>query len=64
MGTDGFGRSDGRAQLRGHFEVDAKNIVVAALYGLSRDGFIDKKIPSGAVSDLNIDPEKINPLFS
>ncbi len=64
LGTDGFGRSDGRAQLRGHFEVDAKNIVVAALYGLSRDGFIDKKIPSKAMSDLNIDPEKINPLFS
>jgi pyruvate dehydrogenase E1 component len=52
LGTDGFGRSDTRAALRAFFEVDAKNVVIAALaalgsplaadarrrYGLDEDG--------------------------
>ena len=37
LGTDGFGRSDTRAALRAFFEVDAKNIVLAALAELDRD---------------------------
>jgi pyruvate dehydrogenase E1 component len=34
LGTDGFGRSDTRAALRAHFEVDASAIVAAALRSL------------------------------
>lgn len=64
LGTDGFGRSDGRAALRSHFEVDAAHIVLAALYGLARDGFIDHNAAIKAAADLNIDPDKINPLFA
>jgi len=36
LGTDGFGRSDTRAALRSFFEVDRKQIVVAALSALAR----------------------------
>src|SRR5262245_4567310 len=36
LGTDGFGRSEGRASLRDHFEVDARHIVVATLDALAR----------------------------
>ena len=38
LGTDGFGRSDTRSALRRFFEVDAANIVVAALYALAKEG--------------------------
>ena len=41
LGTDGFGRSEGRASLREFFEVDARFIVVATLGDLARDGVID-----------------------
>ena len=34
LGTDGFGRSDTRAALRGYFQVDAASIVRAALHAL------------------------------
>ena len=34
LGTDGFGRSDTRENLRRFFEVDRYYIVVAALYAL------------------------------
>jgi pyruvate dehydrogenase E1 component len=64
LGTDGYGRSDGRAALRSHFEVDAAHIVMAALYGLALDGFIDKDVAGKAAIDLKMDPDKINPLFA
>ncbi len=38
LGTDGFGRSEGRAALRDFFEVDARHIVLATLVDLARDG--------------------------
>ena len=38
LGTDGFGRCEGRAALRDFFEVDAKHIVLATLTGLMREG--------------------------
>ena len=38
LGTDGFGRSDTRVELRRHFEVNAVNIVVASLKGLADEG--------------------------
>ncbi len=42
LGTDGFGRSEGRAALRDHFEVDAKHIVVATLSALAHEGKVDR----------------------
>jgi len=61
LGTDGFGRSDGREQLRDFFEVDRRYLVVAALHELAADGALDRKVVVQAIADLDIDPEKLNP---
>ena len=62
LGTDGFGRSDSRENLRRHFEVNAHYVVVAALAELAKAGDIDKKIVTKAIKDFGIDVEKVNPL--
>ena len=64
LGTDGFGRSEGRAALRDFFEVDAKHIVLAALGGLLREGQITADCVQKAVKELGINPEKPNPAVS
>ena len=64
LGTDGFGRSEGRSALREFFEVDAKHIVVATLNDLAREGAIDVKVVQQAIKDLGINPEKPNPAIS
>lgn len=64
LGTDGFGRSEGRASLRDFFEVDAKHIVLATLHALARDKQIEIKVVQQAVKDLGINPEKPNPAIS
>ena len=51
LGTDGFGRSDTRAALRRHFEIDAEHTVFAALGALSEQGQFDKKKLSQAIKD-------------
>mgnify|MGYP001199178859 CR=1 FL=1 len=61
LGTDGFGRSDSRANLRKHFEVDANHVVVAALKELVDAGDIDAKVLSKAIKDYGIDVDKLNP---
>jgi pyruvate dehydrogenase E1 component len=61
LGTDGFGRSDNRAFLRKHFEVNAESIVAAALSRLSREKKFDAKKAQKALQDLNIDPERLDP---
>jgi pyruvate dehydrogenase E1 component len=61
LGTDGFGRSDGRDQLRDFFEVDARYIVLAALRSLADSGDIKPAVVAKAVGDLGIDPGKLNP---
>src|SRR5690606_23248344 len=43
LGTDGFGRSDSREQLRHFFEVDRRWITLAALKSLADDGTIPMK---------------------
>jgi len=63
LGTDGFGRSDTREALRRHFEVDAENITVAALFALSREGKIPAADVTAAIRSLGIDPEKMDPLM-
>ncbi|MHC4997816.1 MAG: pyruvate dehydrogenase (acetyl-transferring), homodimeric type [Planctomycetota bacterium] len=62
LGTDGFGRSDARADLRNYFEVDARFITLGALHGLALEGQIDKSLLAAAIEKMNIDPEKISPL--
>ncbi|HTQ36115.1 MAG TPA: pyruvate dehydrogenase (acetyl-transferring), homodimeric type [Steroidobacteraceae bacterium] len=64
LGTDGFGRSDGRAALRGHFEVDRRYVALAALKALADDGAIERKVVVQAVKKLGVDPAKANPLNS
>ena len=61
LGTDGFGRSEGRASLRDFFEVDAKHIVVATLTALMRDGKVKADAVQRAIKDLGVDPNKPNP---
>jgi len=64
LGTDGYGRSDARAQLRHHFEVDRRFIVLAALKALADDQKLDRATLTKAIADLGIDPAKPNPLNS
>ncbi len=61
LGTDGFGRSDTRKQLRKFFEVDRYYIAIAALSGLVKDGKLEAKIVTAAMKKYGIDPKKPNP---
>jgi pyruvate dehydrogenase E1 component len=63
LGTDGFGRSDERTALRRHFEVDAEHIALAALNRLKQLGRCDAAFVARAIPELQIDPEKPNPMF-
>ncbi|MFC4314946.1 pyruvate dehydrogenase (acetyl-transferring), homodimeric type [Steroidobacter flavus] len=62
LGTDGYGRSDSRAELRRHFEVDTAHIVVASLRALADEGKLDMATVKGAIKKFNIDPDKPNPV--
>jgi pyruvate dehydrogenase E1 component len=64
LGTDGYGRSDARAPLRHHFEVDRRFIVLATLKALADDGKVDRATVTRAMRALEIDPAKPNPLNS
>lgn len=64
LGTDGFGRSDSRANLRHHFEVDAEFIALGALHELVKSGDIDKKVLAAAIKEFGISGDKINPLYA
>ena len=64
LGTDGFGRSDSRANLRQHFEVNKYYVVVAALNELAVQGDLDRSVVSEAIKKYNLDVAKPNPLFS
>ncbi|MFI4954806.1 MAG: pyruvate dehydrogenase (acetyl-transferring), homodimeric type [Gammaproteobacteria bacterium] len=62
LGTDGFGRSDTRKQLRHFFEVDRRYIVIAALKALADEGHVPAKTVAEAIKKYGIDPEKPNPV--
>jgi pyruvate dehydrogenase E1 component len=64
LGTDGFGRSEGREALRDFFEVDARFITLTTLYELFREGKIEGAVIQKAIKDLDIKLDKPNPLFS
>ncbi|MBI4581593.1 MAG: pyruvate dehydrogenase (acetyl-transferring), homodimeric type, partial [Planctomycetes bacterium] len=64
LGTDGFGRSESRAALRRHFEVDAEHIAIAAMHALARQGKLDDGAVRRAISDLGVDPETTDPMLA
>ncbi len=64
LGTDGFGRSEGRKELRDFFEVDAKHVVLAALSSLYAEKKIKFNIIEKAIKDLEINPAKNNPMHT
>ena len=61
LGTDGFGRSDSRVNLRRFFEVDANHIAAAAMVDLFREGAIDEATLREALAKYDIDGAKPNP---
>ena len=62
LGTDGFGRSDSRANLRKFFEVDTNFIVFTTLAQLARAGKVKKSVVTAAMKKYDIDANKANPL--
>ena len=62
LGTDGFGRSDMRSQLRKFFEVNRYYVVVGALTALVDTGELEAKVVAQAIKKYGIDPEKPNPV--
>ena len=61
LGTDGFGRSDTRQQLRQHFEVSREYIVAAALKALADQGDLSLEAVEAAMLAMGINPDKPNP---
>jgi pyruvate dehydrogenase E1 component len=61
LGTDGFGLSDTRSELRRHFEVDAEHIVVAVLSGLVQQRRIAADTLIAAMRQYDIDPDLLDP---
>ena len=61
LGTDGYGRSDSRAALRKHFEVDRAFITLAALKALSDEGKVDRATVTKAMQALGVDAAKPDP---
>jgi pyruvate dehydrogenase E1 component len=64
LGTDGFGRSEGRAGLRDFFEVDWRYVVVSTLAALAREGKVESSVVQQAIAAFRIDPDKRNPATS
>lgn len=64
LGTDGFGRSDSRAALRDFFEVDHRYIALAALVHLRAEGTVEPDVVSRAIDELDIDPDKPDPVVT
>ena len=64
LGTDGFGRSDTRKQLRYHFEVNAHYIVIAAIHSLVEEGLLEKPVLVKAMQKYGIDPDKSDPVLA
>jgi pyruvate dehydrogenase E1 component len=61
LGTDGFGRSDGRAALRDFFEIDARYITLAGLNLMRKHNKVKASFVKQVIKDLGINSEKPNP---
>lgn len=64
LGTDGYGRSDTRANLRAHFEVDRYHVAHAAIVALAAEGKMTPKDVARAIKEYGIDTDKPNPLLA
>ena len=62
LGTDGFGRSDTRENLRHFFEVDRYYIVLTAIRALANEGKIEMKVVDKVIKKYKIDSNKPNPI--
>ena len=62
LGTDGFGRSDTRENLRALFEIDPPHIAAATLASLARSGALPAARVTKQLRELGIDPDKTDPL--
>jgi pyruvate dehydrogenase E1 component len=62
LGTDGFGRSGTREDLRSLFEIDPPHIAAATVVELARCGAIPAEKAADAIRELDIDPEKLDPV--
>jgi pyruvate dehydrogenase E1 component len=61
LGTDGFGRSGTREDLRALFEIDPSHIAAATMVALARCGALPPSKAAKAVRDLGVDPDKADP---
>ncbi|MEK6710478.1 MAG: pyruvate dehydrogenase (acetyl-transferring), homodimeric type, partial [Nitrospinota bacterium] len=64
LGTEGFGRSETREALRDFFEIDHRYIALAALHSLAREKQVHHDLVRRAAKDLDINPDKLNPMTS
>ncbi len=62
LGTDGYGRSDTREQLRSFFEVDRRWVALAALKALADAGTIETAVVGKAIAAFGLDTDKPNPM--
>jgi pyruvate dehydrogenase E1 component len=62
LGTDGFGRSGTREDLRSLFEIDPPHIAAATMVALARAGSVSTDRAAEAIKTLDVDPEKVDPL--
>ena len=60
LGTDGFGRSDTREALRSFFEIDTKNIVLAAISALEQEGRIATGTVDEVIDQLGIERKRVD----
>jgi pyruvate dehydrogenase E1 component len=58
LGTDGFGRSDTRSNLRRFFEIDSQHITLAALSSLVRSKELEAEVYNKAIKDLGVSKER------
>ena len=64
LGTDGFGRSESRENLRRHFEIDSECVTLTTLTALRDAGKVKADVVKKAVKELGIDPSKIDPVIA
>ena len=62
LGTDGFGRSDTREELRSFFEVDRYYIVLMSIKALAIEGELEKGLVEKAMKKYRLDPDKPSPI--
>jgi len=61
LGTDGYGLSEDRPDLRDYFEVNAPHVALAALHQLAREGAVASETVADFMADHGINPDKPNP---